>query len=59
MNSISAENCPYSSNSPKKGLIEGANCAGSVANTKTLDTACVVSLCMIPCVNEFHTLKHV
>jgi len=45
---------------PKKGLIESANCEGSVPNAKTLySTICEVSLCMIPSLNKYHTLKYV
>jgi len=44
----------------KNGLIEGINYAGSMPNPKTLGcTACGVSLCMIPCISKYHTLKHV
>jgi len=36
VNNISIEKWQYASNSPKKWLIEGVNCAGSVANTNAL-----------------------
>jgi len=59
MNCISVENGDLPTTA-LKGLIESANCAGSVANAKTL--CCIlyrVSWCMIPCFHENTTLKRV
>ena len=54
MNSMSAEH--HSSNSPNKGA--SAWCKLCRRRGKRY-TACGVWLCMIPCFNEYHSIKHV
>jgi len=54
LNSMNAER--HSSNSPNKGASERYKLCRSRGKR---NTACRVWLCMIPCFNEYHSLKHV